>query len=157
MIRGIHHVAINTGNFTAMQDFYARAFGFEVVGEEFGWRDSSFVDSVVGVQGSSARTVMLRAANVYLELFEYFTPKGGKGPQRPYDRGYTHFCVDTDDIEADFQRLLDAGMSFPRSVPDEAGGIRAIYGKDPDGNVIELQQLAASHVFTLEKLPLLCR
>lgn len=152
MIRGIHHVALNTGNFDAMLDFYSRAFGFEPVGEQFSWRDSSFVDSVVGVEGSAARTVMLKAANIYLELFEYFAPEGRDAPQRPFDRGYTHFCVDTDDIEADYDRLVAAGMRFPRAVPDESGGIRAIYGNDPDGNVIELQQLTETHVFALERL-----
>ena len=153
MIRSIHHVAINTANFDAIVAFYEKAFGFVPCGEPFSWQDSAFVDSVVGVEGSAARTVMLRAGAVYLEVFEYSAPPPrDAAPLRPQDRGYTHFCVDTDDIEADFERLIAAGMHYGRALPDGMGGIRAIYGKDPDGNVIELQQLDRDHAFALERL-----
>jgi len=152
MIRGIHHMALHTPNLDRMADFYARAFGFTPACKPYGWADSPFVDSIIGVPGSAARTIMLRAGNVYLELFEYSAPppRGG-APLRPNDHGYTHFAVDTDDIEADYARLRAAGMIFTRDVPDDMGGIRAVYGKDPDGNVIELQQLTPDHEFALSR------
>lgn len=153
MIRGIHHFALNTGNLDATVEFYRRAFGFDVVGEEFRWKDSDFVDGIVGVKNSAARTIMMKAQNLYIELFEYSSPADGRQePQRPHDRGYTHFCVDSDDIESDYERLIAAGMSFPRTVPDEMGGIRSIYGKDPAGNIIEVQQLRPDHPSSLNKL-----
>lgn len=153
MIRGIHHVAINTTNYDAIIDFYGRAFGFRPAAKEYSWKDSEYVDSVVGLKNSAARTVMLKAGNTYLEVFEYFAPPARDAdPLRPCDRGYTHFAVDTDDIETDYPRLIEAGMTFVRSVPDAQDGIRAVYGKDPDGNVIELQQLPKSHDFALERL-----
>lgn len=155
MIRGVHHIGVNTANFDAMIDFYRRAFGFEPVGEEFSWKDNAFIDSVIGVPGSAARTATLRAGNIYLELFEYTAPPAREGqPLRPHDRGYTHFALDVTDIEADQKRLLEAGMTFARIVPDGLGGIRAVYGKDPDGNIIEIQQLRAGHDFQLDALPL---
>ena len=46
MIRGIHHLAINTANLELMIDLYRRACGFEQVGTCFSWRNSEFVDSV---------------------------------------------------------------------------------------------------------------
>jgi catechol 2,3-dioxygenase-like lactoylglutathione lyase family enzyme len=153
MIRGIHHVAINTANYEKIIDFYRRAFGFEVCAPEISWHDSPYVDDIVGLKGSAARTVMLKAGTAYLEVFEYFAPPSRIAePLRPSDHGYTHFAVDTDDIEADFERLKAAGMTFTHQVPDAQGGIRALYGKDPDGNVIELQQLTKDHDFALERL-----
>jgi catechol 2,3-dioxygenase-like lactoylglutathione lyase family enzyme len=158
MIRGIHHVAIHTAHFDRLLAFYREAFGFEPSGEEFRWADSPFVDSIIGVEGSAARTVMLRAGNVYVEVFEYFSPPAGTGgPLRPHDRGYTHFAVDVTDIDADYERLSAAGMVFTRTVPDENGGVRSLYGKDPDGNIIEIQQLAPGHVSHFEHLPLVVR
>lgn len=152
-IRGIHHVAIHTANFDAMVEFYGRAFGFTPAGDEVRWRDDPFIDKLIDVSGSAARTVMLRAGNVFLEVFEYAAPPARDvGPARPHDRGYTHFAVDSDDAKADYERLIAAGMTFAHVV-GEMGSISAVYGKDPDGNIIELQQIARGHAYDLESLP----
>lgn len=154
MIRGIHHIAMNTANFDRQVEFYHRAFGFTPATDEVRWRDDPYIDKLIGVPRSSARTLMLKAGNVYLEIFEYFEPASrDAAPARPNDHGYTHFGVDSDDARADYERLLEAGMTFVHVEPGELGDIRAVYGKDPDGNLIELQQLKPGHVFDLEKLP----
>ena len=90
---------------------------------------------------------MLRGGNLYLEVFQYVSPEGRPGdPDRPVsDHGYTHFCLDVVDIDAEHERLSAAGMRFPNPPPPAGavggGAIRAIYGRDPDGNVIELQEI----------------
>lgn len=155
MIRGIHHVAIHTRNLDKILDFYREAFGFVPVTEEIKWGNNEFFDSVIGISGTAGRLIMLKASNVYLEIFEYSSPQGRQGdPLRPNDLGYTHFCVDTDDIEEDYKRLIAAGMKFTRTVPDEVTGIRAVYGQDPEGNVIELQQVQPNHAFAFERVGL---
>ena len=149
MIRGIHHVAINTANLERMLAFYRDVVGFEVVFES-GWKDDAQIDSVVGLRGSAAKQAMLRAGNAYLELFEYSAPAArDAAPLRPCDRGYTHLCLDVTDIEAEHARLMRAGAAFERK-PGDFGELRAVYGKDPDGNVIEIQEiLNNAHVFAL--------
>jgi len=98
VIRGIHHVAINTANLERMLAFYRDVVGFEVVFES-GWKDDAQIDSVVGLRGSAAKQAMLRAGNAYLELFEYSAPAArDAAPLRPCDRGYTHLCLDVTDI-----------------------------------------------------------
>lgn len=152
-IRGIHHIAMHTANFDAQLDFYRRAFGFMPAGDEVRWQDNAMIDAIIGVEGSAARTVMLKAGNIYLEVFEYFAPPArDAGPARPHDHGYTHFAVDSDDAVADYQRLIEAGMTFMHAEPGEVGEFRAVYGKDPDGNIIELQQLPRGHDVDLEAL-----
>ncbi len=151
-IRGIHHVAVNTANFDRLVKFYREAFGFEPALDEMGWSDSAEIDSIIGVPGSAARTTMLKAGNAYLEIFEYSSPAPRvEGPLAPNDRGYTHFAVDTDDIEADFIKLQQAGMTFVKNEYGDMGEIKAIYGKDPDGNVIELQQISPGHDMCLTR------
>lgn len=151
-IRGIHHVAVSTSNFDRLVAFYADAFGFEPATDVMEWSDDEFIDSVIGVKRSAARTVMLKAGNAYLEVFEYSSPAPSiEGPLAPNDRGYTHFAVDTDDIAADFERLQRAGMRFVKNEYGDLGEIKAIYGKDPDGNVIELQQVANTHAMRLSE------
>jgi glyoxylase I family protein len=153
MIRGIHHVALHTPNFDRMAKFYLEAFGFEPAVDEFRWSGHRPTDEAIDVPGSSARTLMMRAGNCYIELFEYFSPPSRDvGPARPNDHGYTHFCVDVTDIENEFDRLAGLGMTFPLPKPADFGTVQFIYGKDPDGNVIEIQQVDPDHPFAMERL-----
>ena len=88
---------------------------------------------------------MLRTATVFIEMFEFSSPPGKAADcNRPVcDEGYTHFCLDVTDIDVEYHRLADAGMRFnappaPPARPVRRGSVRSAYGRDPDGNVIEL-------------------
>lgn len=152
MIRGIHHVALNTANFETMFAFYRDVLGFVPVFEA-NWANEPLIDAVVGLRDSAARSCMFRAGNAYLELFEYSRPVARAGePLRPCDRGYTHFALDVVDIEQEYERLSAAGMRFMHDRPGDFGTIRAVYGQDPDGNLIEIQQADRSLDIAFEKL-----
>jgi glyoxylase I family protein len=153
MIRGIHHIAMHTANFDRMVRFYSEAFGFQPVGPEYRWENNPAVDKTTGTKGSAARSLMLQAGNCYLEMFEYFAPKGrDASPLRPQDHGYTHFCVDVTDIAAEQQRLQDVGMTFVNPEPVDHGDIKAVYGRDIDGNLIEILETTPGVAFTLARL-----
>lgn len=153
MIRGIHHVAVHVRDLDKMMKFYRDAFGFELVGEVFSWENSEFIDRIVDVPNSAAKGAMLRCGTCYMELFEYQRPAPESAePKKPYDRGYTHFCVDVTDIEEEFVRLRDLGMRFPQDAPIDVGHVKTIYGRDPEGNLIEIQQTQANCDFPLAKL-----
>lgn len=147
MIRGIHHVALATSDIDRLVNFYKEGFGFEVV-YEGGWeKGSKMIDTIVGLEGSSCKQVMMKAANTHIEIFQYLTPAGKPvDPKRPAsDHGYTHFCVDVVDIDHEYERMQKLGMTFncPPPSREELGGgaIRATYGRDPEGNIIELQEI----------------
>jgi glyoxylase I family protein len=154
MIRGIHHVAVHVRDLDRMMRFYKDAFGFERVGEEFSWRDSEFIDRIVDVPGSAARGAMLRAGSCYMELFQYSAPQPqSTRPLQPFDKGYTHFCVDATDIEQEYLRLKGLGMTFNQPAPIDVGHVKSIYGRDPEGNLIEIQQTAPHCDFRMDLLP----
>jgi catechol 2,3-dioxygenase-like lactoylglutathione lyase family enzyme len=158
MIRGIHHVAVHVHDLDRMMAFYKEAFGFELVGEAFGWSDDEFIDSIVDVPGSAARGAMLRAGTCYMELFQYSEPEPvSDRPLQPYDKGYTHFCVDVTDIEDEYTRLKGLGMTFSQPAPIDVGHVKTIYGRDPEGNLIEIQQTADNCDFPLRALPPVAR
>ena len=154
MIRGIHHVAVSTPDLDRIVAFYRDVMGAEPV-YEGGWeKGSEIIDKIVGLEGSSCRQAMLKLNNAYLEFFEYQspTPEPKDPAYPPNNHGYTHFCIDVTDIDAEYERLTNAGVKFNISPPDfEGGDIRATYGRDPDGNIIEIQQiLNKDHAFYLD-------
>jgi glyoxylase I family protein len=111
------------------------------------------MDHIVDVKGSASKGVMLRAGTCYLELFEYSAPPPqSPDPKRPNDRGYTHFCVDVTEMEKDIVFLQQCGMTFNERDFVDVGHVKTIYGYDPEGNVIEVQQCAPRNGFTLEEL-----
>lgn len=153
MIRGIHHIGMNCRNMERMKRFYCDGLGFEPVDEGFGWADEPVMDVIVDVPGSAAKGCMLRAGTCYIELFEYSSPASElKRPLRPFDRGYTHFCIDVTDIVNDIAHLESCGMTFNDRDFVDVGHVRTIYGYDPEGNMIEVQQCAPQNGFTLEEL-----
>ncbi len=153
MIRGIHHVGVNCRDIGRMKRFYCEAFGFEPVDDGFGWAHEPVMDLIVDVPGSAAKGVMLRAGQCYLELFEYSAPPSDiERPLRPNDRGYTHMCIDVTDIADDIAHLKACGMTFNERDYVDIGHVRTLYGYDPEGNVIEVQQCMPTNGFTLEEL-----
>ena len=156
-INGLHHVAISTPDLDRLTAFYVDVLGFELVEDWLGgWAQGNpVIDRIVGLQDSAARQVMLRAGNLYLEVFQYASPPPRPGdPDRPVcDHGYTHFCLDVTDLQAEYNRLTAAGMRFHcPPVFDHEQGIGSTYGRDPDGNVIEIQEvLRPSQAFHASK------
>ena len=159
MIRGIHHVAVSTPILDRIVQFYTEVMGAEQVFEG-GWeKGSDIIDAIVGLEGSSCKQAMLKLHNAYLEFFEYQTPEPKeKDPKYPpNNHGYTHFCIDVTDIDMEYERLTKAGVKFNIAPPGnfedaEMAPVRATYGRDPDGNIIEIQEiLDKNHMFYLDK------
>ncbi|MFM9937116.1 MAG: VOC family protein [Novosphingobium sp.] len=140
MILGLHHASITTANLDRLAAFYRDRFGFETVLETAWDGDNEKADLIFGLTGSAVRMVMLRTANAFLELFQFAQPVSPeRGSDRPvYHQGLTHICIAVTDLDTEYTRLVAAGMPF-NSPPQHVPGLcRAVYGRDPDGNLIEL-------------------
>ena len=126
-----------------MREFYCHNFGFVEVFATQWAGDNPGADAIYGLRGSAVRMVMLRSENAFLELFEFAHPVGKPGdPLRPVcDAGLTHICIAVDDIAADYARLVAAGMAFNCPPQTAIGLCTATYGRDPDGNLVELMQI----------------
>ena len=140
-IQRVHHVALSTPDLDRLVSFYRDVFGFDVV-EEFDWQKGyQAADQVTGLKDSAARAVMLKGGDFHMELFEFQSPTPKPlDPDRPVcDHGLTHFSFEVTDVQAVYERLKKAGMRF-HCPPEKLGDLgTATYGRDPDGNVIELQ------------------
>jgi catechol 2,3-dioxygenase-like lactoylglutathione lyase family enzyme len=122
--------------------FYKGWLGFEEV-MDFAWRNSASMDQVTGLRGSAGKMAFLSAGNLFLEVFEYETPKSEQPQEeepQPNRCGYTHLCLDVDDALGMHAELSARGMRFI-SAPIVSDSVRTVYGRDPFGNIIELQQI----------------
>jgi catechol 2,3-dioxygenase-like lactoylglutathione lyase family enzyme len=146
MIKGIHHTAISTGDLERSVAFYRDLLGFkEAISSE--WEvGTETLDKITGLQNSSARMMMLKAGNAFVEIFQFKTPspKSAEAMRPVCDHGITHLCLAVTDVDAEYERLKAAGMIFHCPPQTTATGNRVTYGRDPDGNAIELLQVLDS-------------
>lgn len=149
MIHGIHHTALSTHDIERSIDFYTRLLGFELI-NRFEWdRGADTADAILGLKDSAAHAAMLKLGNAFLEIFQYSSPQPKPAdPERPVcDHGITHIALLVTDMDAEYERLTAAGMRF-HCPPNEQ--LRAIYGRDPDGNVVELMEVVEGSPMALD-------
>jgi catechol 2,3-dioxygenase-like lactoylglutathione lyase family enzyme len=141
VIRGIHHTAISTPDLERALAFYRDLLGFQPC-LDFTWAGNEKMNSTHRIGETAGRVILLRAGNALLEIFEYAqpAPRPADGDRRLCDHGITHLCLDVDDIDREYARLEAAGMRF-HCPPVDYGSVKCTYGRDPDGNVIELQEI----------------
>ena len=139
MIIGFHHAAISTPDLDRSIRFYTDVVGCREAWA-FGWEaGSEAADAMTGLQDSAARAVMLQLGESYLELFEFSSPAPRSAdPVRPVcDHGITHICLQVRNLHEEHDRMKAAGMQFMSPpLAQETGYV--VYGRDPDGNVVEL-------------------
>lgn len=142
MILGFHHVGMATPDLNQLVGFYTNLFGGQIL-KEFSWGDGdTALSQRLGLQISSGRLAMIGFEGARIEVFEFVEPKialeqGLRSVAKP---GLSHICFRVDDCQTEYDRLNCAGMSFhslPLVMP--SGGVFA-YGRDPDGNVVEILQ-----------------
>lgn len=142
MIRGVHHTSFSTNNFDAMVHFYRDLIGFEHV-VSINWDEGTeAADRVVGLDNSAVTHALLKAGNTFIEIFHYRNPRGAdpEANSPACDVGVKHVCFDVLDIEAEYNRLVSAGIKF-NCAPVHFRGLKCTYGRDPDGNIFEIQEI----------------
>lgn len=138
----VHHTGISTLDLARLVTFYCDNLGFDEVARaewEQGFTDA---DDVLGLPDTAAEMVLLRLGDTYLELFQFEQPDPGPlQNDRPVSKvGINHICLAVADVAAEYERLLGVGMQF-HSSPRDIGDGPFVYGRDPDGNVVELWQV----------------
>ncbi|CAB4882736.1 unannotated protein [freshwater metagenome] len=146
MIRSLHHVAIVCDDLERMLDFYCGVMGFERVASMSWDQGTEVVDQIIGTDNSAAEIAILKAGNAFLELFQFTAPEGKPNDPKnsSADRGVRHAAFDVSDIDAEYERLVAAGIVFncpPVLIEVEGRPLKAAYFRDPEGNIMEIQEL----------------
>jgi glyoxylase I family protein len=142
MIRGIHHTSFSTNSLEAMVRFYRDLLGLEQIASSSWGKGTEIADRVTSLTDSEAEVVLLRAGNAFIEIFHYLNPKGAdpEPNRQACDVGVRHVCFDVVDIDREYERLAAAGVRF-HCAPAAFGSVKCTYGRDPDGNIFELQEV----------------
>jgi catechol 2,3-dioxygenase-like lactoylglutathione lyase family enzyme len=146
-MKGMHHVGITVSDLERGIDFYHETLGLEFVTEPSPVFDDPALGGAVGVPGAALRTVSFALADVTLELLEYLRPPSPiDAPLAQNALGAQHVGFLVDDIHAKKAELEAKGVEFYSDVNVVDDGVLAgwrwVYFSDPDGNALELIEVA---------------
>ncbi|MCG8475001.1 MAG: VOC family protein [Cytophagales bacterium] len=104
-------------------------------------------DSLEGTFNSYYRSAVVRIGKDRVELREYISLEGRSYPLdfTSSDRRFQHLAIVVSDMEKAYSRLKKMGVkqvsNQPQTIPYSnpvAGGVKALYFKDPDRHILEL-------------------
>lgn len=147
LIAAVNAVGMTVADMDRSVAFFAQVLTFakvsdvEVVGSAY--------ERLQGVFGLRMRVVRMRLGDEFIELTEYFAPKGRPIPidSHSHDRWFQHIAIVVSNMDRAYQRLRQHNVRHlstgPQRLPDwnkNAAGIRAFYFADPDGHPLEIIQ-----------------
>ena len=148
MITGIHHFSIACSDADRSLAFYRDLFDLRLVADRE-VEPGGFVENVTGTPGARVRIVHLQGYGLNFELLEYKEPRGDRRARALNHAGSAHLCFTTDDLAAACEWLKAKGVTVrshgarPVTVvggPNDGGS--GLYVEDPDGNAVEIIELA---------------
>lgn len=116
MVTGIEHTAIASSDPQKLAQWYVQTLGFVIV-------------------YNSGRTVFIKAPNG--TMIEIITAEGERAPATAKTPGLRHLALSVDDFDAACAKLRAAGVHF-EGEPTEAQGVRLVFFRDPEGNLLHL-------------------
>jgi lactoylglutathione lyase len=145
-IQGISHNGITVTDMDASLRFYRDGLGLQVYIDRIANHD--YLREVTAVPSTEVRIVYLKVpgTRVPLELLEHRGIERVPARTRPCDPGSVHVGLQVHDIQALHDRMAALGYSSRSGRPVEitAGpftGARTCFFHDPDGFLVELQQV----------------
>ncbi len=118
-----HHFAMEVSDAERSAEFYCSLLGFER-GDEFSFPDRQ------------RKIVFVRLGDVCIELLQ--GPEPEPLVAQPRMVGWKHLCLQTDDVDAEIERLRAAGVKITLEPFDTEIGSRIAFFEDPDGIPLEL-------------------
>lgn len=154
---GIHHTSFTVTDLERTVKFYRDVVGLSLLGR----KHRSAPDLGTALRGPDAAEApgestpgageMLIAdmgvGEARIEFIQYLQPPSARFAGDPSVGGSGHVALLTDDIDREYRRLREAGVSFhtpPRTVQDPGKPVwRWCYFRDPDGICVELVESGA--------------
>ena len=127
MITGISHLALTVKDMQKSIDFYVRILGIK----------KAF--SISHPETKAPWIEYLQAGNQFIELFYDGTEEN---TWKSSQRGFSHLCLQVDEINATVKKVEEAGYAMDRPVKQGSDRNFQAWLRDPDGVRIELMQIS---------------
>lgn len=142
---GVNHIGLSVKDLDAMLNFYQSASGFKVISRET-VRNSSAADKLFGRENVEYEIAVLEAPNMLFELIEFSHNQNQSLSKMPVaGPGMTHTCFQSPSHLSGYDKFKRSGaeiLSRGDGPVDLLGqGVTYAYAYDPEGNMIELEQL----------------
>ena len=140
------HTNLIARDWKRLARFYKDVFGCEPKGPERDLSDA-WLDKVTALSNARLRGVHLRLPGCRddgptLEIFSYDDVVERELP-RANECGFAHIAFGVDDVDEALQAVIAAGGSTAGEIAtaevDGVGRLRVVYSRDPEGNIVELQ------------------
>lgn len=144
----VSHVAIATTDIERAVSFYNTLLGRQPRERRFNLARPT-LDEVSDLDNVKLNVAWYTIGNLELEVWQYLSPAPApRTTPRPIDAlGYNMIVFDVTDVVAASARLAKAGGKL-EGQPVIMDGGRVVFGRDPDGNLIGLQSVAQSSIFS---------
>jgi predicted enzyme related to lactoylglutathione lyase len=140
------HTNIIAEDWEKLAQFYTEVFDCKPA---YPRRDLSgdWIDSLTQIPDVEIKGIHLKLPGYddgpTLEIFEYNKLLKSKHMPHINDKGFSHIAFHVTDVDETLKKLLSkGGKKYGETVEKEIDGIgvlKAVYAKDPEGNIIELQ------------------
>ena len=140
------HVNLIAQDWKKLAQFYIEVFGCEPVYPERNL-SGEWVDKLTGIEHAVIQGVHLKLPGYQdgptLEIFQYQPSLSGNGDSKINQQGFGHIAFRIENIPEIISLIIEKGGSkygefVQKQIPD-VGLLTVIYMKDPEGNIIELQ------------------
>lgn len=142
---GVNSIGLSVRDLDAALAFYQEGSGYKLIRREV-VKNSSAADRLFGRDSIEYEIAVLEAPNMLFELIEFSHNRNVPISNMPVEGpGMTHTCFQSSDARSGYDRFKRAGvemLSRGEGPVDLLGqGVTYAYGHDPEGNMIELEQL----------------
>lgn len=138
------HVSMVARDTDRLADFYKAVFGCQDIVQRW-YMSGELVSRGNGVPNSeiyAARLSLPGVDGLFLEIFQYKNIQDRPTP--PVNQpGYGHISFEVEDIHATFDTIIEAGGTALGKIADlgtAQAPVLCVYVRDPEGNVVELEQ-----------------
>lgn len=147
VIKAVHYVGISVNDLEKSSELYETAFGLTRVRSST-LENEPAIDALVGRQGVSANTRLLRSSNAQLRLMAFqgnrddidnIPPQEVKGP------GFAHVCVQVNQKNQAYDKFLAGGAE---AIGDKEmvqlnsrNPVYYAYARDPDNTIFEVEHV----------------
>ncbi len=125
-INGFAHIGLRVHDLATARAFY-ELLGFEFEIGPVGPEPVAILQHPAGIELNLILNAVKPTENILMDI-----------PVK--HAGYTHVALSIADIDTAIAALADAGIQISGGPIEFTGGHRAIFVRDPDGNVVELNQ-----------------